>query len=786
MKKRQPVSSVFISYCRKDMSFNLLEYFVELLKHESGGAFEVLVDYNELHSGSDLDKYIDRLREADAAIIFLTPGYKKKLEDKDSNTLNLWHEYEIIKDRLLKNKDNLFGKDDKLLAHENRRNFIVRTVLIAGEFSSVVPDEVKNPLTIDLKNINVSKKGESFRIKKIDQELIKKQVNDLARHIESNLTRNDPDYEEKWNEMFDLLLQRSKSEWRKEEYRPYLEPLFVKTRTFKKVQRQKVWFLVGRKGSGKSTITDVLPILQEKKYSFTIPIYAEHINLNIAYNFFDSRVSANASFYSSTKHIYDPMTLLKSVWEGFLFLSCMYEVTNKKNIFLTIAPVHLSRLKKFIDNIIRDDAHNSENNLSALFYYSFTRLYAFVESNVSKIRADYFASDLVALTSNSRYREYLIPADVIKSFQLVIKEMKGKILLTFDGIDTLFDSFRRDGLLSNEVNQDEVDRRSRFETSWLGSLILLILDNGVNGRDELTKAIFGKLHYCITIPKDRFLEIHAIWRDAYRLQGKYASLNWTGIELCIFIRKRLELLENTFSEEKSLKDRLENVMKDRYPEVPLTIEYDFNGEPIDLPLFLYVLRFTFWRPRDILFYYASIITIAKESRKKKKKLDSNNIRYLIELTTEKVIKSEFITEFDITTTNIKGILNAFRGSKQILDFQSLSGILAKVEFGLSAIFSPDLSIENKIRYLYHTGFLGIVIDESKRNRYKEEFKYAFIFNEDEDVMHSHDFSDLMRSEFVIHPIFCRYLDLNKGENPELVSNYTWPYLEHNETRRSVV
>src|SRR5690606_33356284 len=108
----------------------------------------------------------------------------------------------------------------------------------------------------------------------------------------------------------------SKSEWSNPEYTSYIDTLFVKTDVFKKVLKQDAWFIIGRKGSGKSTITDILPKFEPDKYLTTIPIYADNISLITTYNIFTS----NQAFFSDSKNVYQRLRLFQFGWELFLFI----------------------------------------------------------------------------------------------------------------------------------------------------------------------------------------------------------------------------------------------------------------------------------------------------------------------------------------------------------------------------------------------------------------------------------------------------------------------------------
>src|SRR5690606_17254279 len=214
--------------------------------------------------------------------------------------------------------------------------------------------------------------------------------------------------------------------------------------------------------------------------------------------------------------------------------------------------------------------------------------------------------------------------------------------------------------------------RANFEVDWLNSLLLLILNQGINQRDE-SKLFYKTLHYCITIPKDRFLEIRKVDRDTFRHHGRFAPLNWSGIELAEFLRKRLEHLENGKSNRLNTPDlRLSETLENYYGHIPQDIQFDFNGRQYTIPLFFYILRHTFWRPRDILFYYTNILSLAKELKFKKSEITSEKIRYIVKVTTIKVIKSEFINEFSTSYDNIEEVIGKFKNKKQILTYLELT------------------------------------------------------------------------------------------------------------------
>jgi len=51
-------------------------------------------------------------------------------------------------------------------------------------------------------------------------------------------------------------------------------------------------------------------------------------------------------------------------------------------------------------------------------------------------------------------------------------------------------------------------------------------------------------------------------------------------------------------------------LKNKFPNIPECVTINIKGNKTEqsIPLFQYVLRMSFWRPRDILEYYAAILS----------------------------------------------------------------------------------------------------------------------------------------------------------------------------------
>jgi len=95
------------------------------------------------------------------------------------------------------------------------------------------------------------------------------------------------------------------------------------------------------------------------------------------------------------------------------------------------------------------------------------------------------------------------------------------------------------------------------------------------------------------------MEIMSNERDAYRYIGKYHDIKWSGIELAIMLRKRLEVIigESTNKDDRP-PARLDWILR-QFPCIPQRSLVSVGGKEYEMSVFIDVLRHSFWRPREI-------------------------------------------------------------------------------------------------------------------------------------------------------------------------------------------
>ena len=79
-----------------------------------------------------------------------------------------------------------------------------------------------------------------------------------------------------------------------------------------------------------------------------------------------------------------------------------------------------------------------------------------------------------------------------------------------------------------------------------------------------------------------------------------------------------------------------------------------------------MLRHTLWRPRDILYFFSSLVLEALAARRRGEKVTTDQVRQLIALRTKTLVKDEVIAEYRDFHTKIEDALDQFNGAPQTI------------------------------------------------------------------------------------------------------------------------
>jgi hypothetical protein len=353
-----------------------------------------------------------------------------------------------------------------------------------------------------------------------------------------------------------------------------------------------------------------------------------------------------------------------------------------------------------------------------------------------------------------------------------------RLLITVDGFDTLTGYFT-----SQRVDSENA---VIFERELLLSLFQIVLNKGP------ARIVGGLLYeisdFCVAVPHDRFPEIRLRDRDRFRYRN-VARISWSGIELSSLVRKRLALLKNVpdpkpKDEDVSMEGRLELVMKRGYPELPSEISFQFRSAPYRMSLFIYILRHTFWRPRDVLHYYANLLAASDGFRRKKTIMPDEFVRQIVAGSTRSIVEEEFIAEFETSFRNLKDVLSRFRHGPQVIAWDALKRKIENVRFETLLYEGEVASLEWKVEILYDLGVLGVILDRKTTERLSA-YRHAFSFNEDQLLTQKLAREDYAKFKFALHPILIEFLQLDTTNNPELILPIDWKYLHENEVLRGI-
>lgn len=737
----------FISYCHDDVDRVTLDYLRFLLKEHSEERYELLID-EELHYGADLNDFMDLLNVVDAVILLLSPAYKRKVDDRKGGVHN---EYSKIYRRYCEFQEQRKAgkKPGEIVGF-----FDLIPIVMAGDLQTSVPNEISHLKFLPLSGLRVTRdEHNNFLVTDHIRKNYLPEIRRLTDRLRFIVSITSRDFGDLYSQNYQSLFVENKADWTnpKHVYNNYVQTLFVKTFSYKKIEHEAVYFIIGRKGSGKSTITGVLHQRQHERFIGHIAINADDFDLEGPYALFHfDQVESDTTVVVSRQRCFE------FAWEAFIHI-CAFDILTTASVAGQLRAYQSERSTPLADVLNRiapkrSDLSESER-MRTYFTHTFSSATTFAESCIDDARADpkYFYSDIQARFTRLAYLRYLFGDDALTALDDVLASMRRKFLLTLDGFDTKFDMFRRRSIVEYH---DQLYSRASFEIDWLRSLLLLVLN--------MKQAPSGRLHelvqVCITVPKDRFQEVQMTERDSYRYQNRYCSLNWTGIELAILLRKRLEeLTQSSSDKEKTPEDRLAFVMKAKFGHIPHEIQFDYNGRPYSMPVFLYVLRHTFWRPRDILLYYAKILAAAEELRRKKVKMSTDAVRRAVKEATFDVIQSEFVNEFSSSLINIREVIGCFARAQQFIPYSAISEIIGSVDFQFAVGPEVVKKLDEKLEYLFSIGFLGVQVNDELKERFDIQHRHAFYFNEGGLLLRTLVERRFDKFTFIVHPVFTEIL-----------------------------
>lgn len=761
--------TLFISYSHDAIDRDKLDYLLDQISKKGRSTIRILIDHKDVHLGGSFADYMTLIEshDVDAVLVVLTPSYKTKVDRNEGSVPSefraIYTRYEADRDRIQAAK-----KSSDLQLYEIFREFGLLPVVLTGHQKDSVPDLLINEKLryLDASSTVVHRDRDN---KLVAPGASSKQLDEIAEQVVSdlkNIAKNrNRGYQENRSRIRAFLFANTKAG-----AAPHLESeVFVKTITYQKVVGQESHFIVGRKGSGKSTLTDQLDRQNPNTYTNQIKIDFSEVSLSFIYSYYTSK-----QFQSDVQSIQGYRAqFLELVWECF-FLS--HFAWHHKNI---------QSLKEWLITAFGQDFADSDprDYCDSTLSYCLEKYQEF-QNKVINTSKDSF-STIPARLKRTRFLEYVYGKDVLRTIVETHTVSGGVVLITLDGIDSAFHDYRLEYMrYSSGSSPEYVQGRARVEVDLIKALMRLISDIKAK---PYNYQLLGTAHFCITIPLDLYQEVKEHHeRDSYQWLTSCRSLEWSGHELALMMRKRIEKLSSCEINKvkyPSPKERLTKALDDIYPGLPKEIPVTIGSRVVRYPIFIYVLRHSFWRPREIILHFVGLIS-SFEFFKSSIPIEEADVKAIVKEQAKALISSEFIDEFKSTITNIEEIIEHFRDGKQYFEWSEFLAFISGIEL---VYFSPhDKKPSNglhKARLLYEIGFIGIrLTDEQMANHRRPRTVFSFC----EGMV---IFDEISRESFIgtvvcIHPAFIEYLGLRIHPDQEIAMDIDWEYVRENEVRRN--
>ena len=739
-----------------------LRLFKKAIERTSKGTIQVIWD-EEFHYGDNFKKNEEIIRDCDSVVIFFTTEYKDSVE-KGSLDRGVFREYRIIQ--------------------EARRvsNIKVMSVLLLGSISSSVTKEFKDDIAADFSS---------------------KPFSSLSRNQRAIVN---PEHKKRFNDTIaDIVYETDQSARRKEYHFSSKEEayraLFVETEDNHKLPKDAMYcleiykdifsesgsgFIIGRKGSGKSTLFTILEnydrLKYDSKFKVLRPISAEHIRIEYIYNAY--------SDFSMDEKLFGREQILSLFWAIYLYLCTIYIVCveEEKNHIRDDRKNDFHKASTKLKKELNVDKLDTSQVARAIFIKSVDLWSSFMSTSILDHSTDTsFVPSMVANFKVDRILEGFFGKGLFNKLKIDISRCEKKVLLALDNFNANSDDFRRGAKeeiksgIEEAVSKgfDKVD----FEGVFYRSLITTVDGFRAEAADLMQKVVF-----CIIIPQDRVDQIALVDRDFSKRH--FSHLSWDAIELLTLVLLRLKTVfgfDLNLDSDVDIVNTYNLVMKKYLSSIPTTITVNTNMGDRRFDLFQYMLRCSFWRPRDIIKYFSVLVDANEKCQARGGTIDNGTLKSLMDAVTEDIIRSEFYMEYDRVIYNIEDFVAQFRYGSILLTVDDAVQKIKGFRFE-GAIFRNRTELIDKIETLYEMGVFGIILNKEVVSEDTTTIPVFFAFSEGMKQFSAIKDSLLKEQNkycFLINPIFQEKYHLN-SVNQELAIDYTWDYLKSNHLRKSTI
>lgn len=774
----------FVSFCGADAGDVHVKTFVDEIQKRTDGLVRFHLYFEEDY-GSSLESFMtETLRGSHAIIFLLGPGYKERT-DKPVESSGAYQEFDCYIHRIEKTR-------------EYRPPLVIPVWWAGDSVEKAFPTILQppNPYACDLHDFRASgaTQGDPFLSKSIRElydgtlEKVAGQLVRHAKHLSDEVT------EARLKTFSSFLLPAEASaadniksveqilEFKFEhglyDLQEFKDQYFTKTRFFRRIQDRNVGLISGRKGSGKTTLVQIRELDAETKQFYpVIDVEVERWNLHylIQNNTF-KQAEGDFEYLDVEARFFD------YVWAAYIsFSMCVSLICDEGNNISSAASILGSTsIAATMDELIVGAADISKFDYASLFNLAVTATRQFIQGAVDNAPSgseDDFRQFVVGRVSTADLLENLYGTRMSRLQTLLSGDPTRRFLFCFDRFDTELQRYRKEHRSNSPEERMVLAKR---EIDWLSSLTLFVdktLRPDHLSPDAWVFRFFSIVKFVVVLPHDRVMELRQSQRDSVAGENVEA-IHWQAKELLTMLRKRIQVLRGLPDDiiksdpATSPNERFEICLRESKIALPATVSVKAGNRSFEMDLFLYVLRHTFFRPRDVLIHYSSILAHCLALEKRGRKPNEDIIKESVASETHTVVDWEFIGELEDSWLNIREVFRHFKGSNQIMNARELQTTIGATHFIFYDGSTSMTSFEEKITFLYELGVIGYRSPRSAGGRAGRNYRFSFLEN-------SHvppfDNERILRTlEFAIHPIFIESLFLIvNGDEPVLNLNWEW-------------
>mgnify|MGYP003299918149 CR=1 FL=1 len=782
MKRR---ATCFFCYCWDNPNaYELLALLKKKIEEESNNEIAVILDKKNYRYNEDFDEKLKKIAKYDLIVPFFSPEFKSIISEPDRNEeRELVKEYLRIKERFDEEPNSVFP------------------IILSGTKTVSLPEcfSRKNCPNINkwkVKRIKETKEKILF-VPKQEEAEYDKIITDLIGQIKYNFYKKSVEYNNARQAIDKLFWLTNTTE--------LPNSCLVKVDIYPKIINQEYYFIAGRKGSGKSTFINNLKCVDqeyfENNYKRMMPINAEDFNHDFLYGELIRKNIAD-------RNIMPPKDILVIFWQLYFILQSILMVaiegedgrileSERRKVFKKMS----NKLKDMLSLKYPSGRYKSlrgDNVPKQLFMLAATSIdeqygIAIGRSNEKNIQSTFLGYMNVVSILETMFGE-----ELLNQFLCALEECTKKIIISLDGFDTNSEDFRKETQkLSRET--EEYRNREEYERYFFRTLIEVVTKfKNDTFCDPILSTFQEYLDFCIVLPKDRFDQIIADDRDSAK--KKFCSLVWDAYDLLELIVRRLEyliiMLEPTvqFKQNEDIFERFQTALE-FFPTVPKVVTINVDGYNRQIDLYNYLLRFSIWRPRDVISNFSSILAYAVSDGSGEKMsiikngtlLDNEMLKLTIKSNSKKIIQKELLDEYKNVFRNLESVLTHFMDSNLIVEANAFCNQLSKIHFDASYAYDLD-GVSDKLYVLYELGIIGLYFDKNTAHNLGYLHHICFVFNAGLDPIKSCTKSEnyeTFKAKIIFNPIFVEKLSL-KINTSELIGNWEKEYIIRLHSMKSII